>query len=126
MSQKQELAKKIIADGKVDTDEVTQLRTTFMADGSIDREEMDLLFEINTATSGAANCPSFKTFFVEAVSSNILGDGSVDEDEAVYLADKLLADGEVDDNEKALLTELKAKAKGAIPAKLTELFSKFL
>lgn len=126
MSQKQELAQQVIKDGKVDADEVTKLREVFLADGEIDREEMDLLFQINTAVSGAQNHSSWKPFFIEAVSSNILADGAIDEDEGTYLAEKLLADGDIDDVEKGLLAELKAKATGTVPEKLEKLFQQHL
>jgi hypothetical protein len=98
-----------------------QLRKELYADGVIDREEADLLFELNDATSGAANDPSWNALFVEAISDFLLKDeispGEVDDNEAEWLLARIVKDGVFDENEKALIAALKANAK-SLPEKL--------
>lgn len=116
-----ELKKSLLADGKIDAAEVTSLRAQLFADGMIDREEADMVFELNDGTSGAQNDPSWQALFVDAISAYLLQDektpGVIDDDEAAWLLAHIEKDGEYDDNEKALVKNIKAKAK-SVPAKL--------
>lgn len=109
------LAKEIIADGVIDAQEVNKIREVIYEDKVIDREEADFLFELNDATSGNKNHPSWKELFVEAISSYLLDDekspGEVDAEEAKWLVEKVEGDGKCDENEKALLLNIKKKAK---------------
>lgn len=115
------LKKNILEDGIVDADEAKKLREKLYADGVIDREEADFLFDVNDATSGAKNDSSWQTLFVDAISSYLLDDktspGEIDDIEADWLIAHVEKDGAYDDNEKALLGNLKAKAK-KVSAKL--------
>lgn len=119
MANLDKLVADIIADGKVDAQEVETLRKELYADGKIDREEADALFKINNAVSKNQNDPSWKTFFVDAISMHILGDvnspGAVDEEEAKWLVAAVEGDGVLDATEKALLINIKAKAKSISP-----------
>jgi len=111
----EELKKSILADGIIDADEVKNLRAKLYEDGVIDREEADFLFELNDATSGAKNDASWQALFVDAISSHLLDDknspGEIDDDEANWLISHIEKDGEYDENEKALIKNIKAKAK---------------
>jgi hypothetical protein len=123
MSQKYaELKKSLLADGVIDAAEVASLRAQLFADGVIDREEADLMFDLNDATQCSKNHPSFQALFVDAISAYLLEDektpGVVDDDEAAWLLSHIEKDGEYDSNEKALVQNLKAKAK-SLSAKLT-------
>lgn len=109
----------ILEDGIIDEAEVKMIRKVIYGTGgaageAVDRMEADFLFDLNDATSGKDNHPSWKDLFVEALSAYVLEDeispGEIDEDEADYLIEKILADGVVDENEKALLKNIKAKA----------------
>jgi uncharacterized tellurite resistance protein B-like protein len=115
MSVLSELKKSILADGVIDEAEVKQLREVLYADGKIDKEEAEFLFELNDAVSGKNNHPSWQTLFVEAITSFLLEDeespGEIDEAEAQWLSAKIQGDGQLDKTEKALLANLKAKAK---------------
>lgn len=115
MSNLQELKKSILADGVIDAQEVKQLKEALYADGQIDKEEAEVLFELNDAVSGKANDVSWKAFFVEAISDYLLNDesspGEIDEEEAKWLLSHIQGDGQMDEIEKALLENLKAKAK---------------
>jgi hypothetical protein len=115
MSTLNELKKSILADGVIDEAEVKQLREVLYADGTIDREEAEFLFELNDAVSSNDNHPSWQALFVEAITGFLLDDeqspGEIDEDEAQWLLAKIQGDGQLDKAEKALLDNLKAKAK---------------
>lgn len=110
-----ELKKSILADGVIDETEVQELRKVLFADGKIDTEEAEFLFELNDAVSGKNNHPSWKTLFVEAITSLLLDDetspGEIDDEEAKWLLSKIQGDGQLDKIEQALLDNLKAKAK---------------
>ena len=120
MGKLEELKKNLLADGVIDKEEVAQLREVLYADGVIDAEEVEFLFELNDAVSGKDNAPEWQEFFVEGVSDNILADGEIDEEEVKMLSEKISGDGQVDETEKALLLNLKAKAKN-FPAALEAL-----
>ena len=111
----EELKKDILADGKIDAEEVKKLREVLYADGKIDQEEADFLFELNDAVSGKSNDSSWNQFFVEAISDYLLNDekspGVIDNEEGKWLVEKIGADGQVDGVEKQLLTNLKKNAK---------------
>lgn len=123
MSKYDALKKGLLEDGIIDANEVAQLRKELYADGVIDQEEADLLFELNDATSGAANDPSWQALFVEALCDFLLKDevspGVVDDKEAEWLQARIVKDGIFDENEKALIAALKAQAK-SISAKLLD------
>lgn len=110
-----ELEKAIIDDGVVDAEEVKQLHERLYDDGTIDRDEADMLFNINDAVSGKANDASWQALFVQAISDHVLLDddspGEIDEDESNWLVKRIEGDGKLDDCEKALLANLKQKAK---------------
>ena len=119
MSKFDELKKNLLADGIIDAEEVKTLKAELYADGIIDKDEAEFLFELNDATSGAANDPSWQALFVEALSDYLLKDevspGEIDDEEAEWLVSHIEKDGEYDDNEKALITNIKAKAKVISP-----------
>ncbi len=114
-----ELKKSILADGVIDATEVKQLREVLYADGKIDKEEAEFLFDLNDAVSGKDNDASWETLFIDAITSFLLEDetspGEIDDEEAQWLLAKIQGDGEVDGIERALLENLKAKAK-SMPA----------
>ena len=122
------LKKSILEDGKIDANEVAQIREFVFKDGEIDQHEADLLFDLNTECSDAENDASWQPLFVEAISSFLLDDenspNAIDEVEAKWLISKIGEDGQVDNNEKALLIHLKDKAQ-SMPASLSEYINKY-
>ena len=109
----------VLEDGIIDEAEVEMIRKVIYGTGgaggaAVDRVEADFLFELNDATSGKENHPSWKALFVEALTAHVLEDeispGEIDEDEADYLITRIMADGVVDENEKALLQNIKSNA----------------
>lgn len=110
----------ILEDGVIDAAEAKMIATVIYGSGGaagagVSRTEADFLFALNDAVSGKKNAPAWKKLFVEAVTKHVLGDetspGIVDDAEAKYLLSKIQADGEVDDTEKALIANIRRKAK---------------
>lgn len=115
MESLQELKKELLADGIIDAEEVKVLHEKIYADGVVDKDEADFLFEINDAVSGKNNDEGWQKLFVDAITSFLLDDekspGVIDESELAWLIQKIGNDGKVDGAEKALLNNLKDKAK---------------
>ena len=109
-----ELKNSILADGKIDADEVTQLRDILLADGQIDQEEANFLFELNNTVSGNKNDESWSKLFVEAITAYLLDDenspNEIDDSEAAWLLEKLQGDELIDITEKVLLKEILTKS----------------
>ena len=124
MANLEQLKKELLADGIVDSVEVKTIKAVIYEDGKIDKDEADFLFELNDAVSGKENAPEWKDLFVDAITAFVLEDevspNEIDEDEAEYLYNQIKGDGQVDDIERALLENIKAKAK-SFPAKLASL-----
>lgn len=124
MANLEQLKKELLADGIIDSEEVKTIKDVIYEDGKIDKDEADFLFELNDAVSGKENAPEWKDLFVDAITAFVLEDevspNEIDEDEAEYLYNQIKGDGQVDDIERALLENIKAKAK-SFPAKLASL-----
>jgi hypothetical protein len=110
----------VLADGKIDDDEVKILKKELWADGHIDKEEVNFLIALrNTAqkkAKGKALNPNFEKLFFAAVEENVLRDGKIDAAEAAWLRKMLFADGKIDANEKKFLGRLKKGAKKTAPS----------
>lgn len=124
MSDLNSLKASILEDGVIDADEVKEIKAVIYADGVIDQEEADFLFDLNDAVSGNDNDASWGDLFVEAICGFLLEDdispGVIDDEESIWLFEKVVSDGELDDIEKRLLNTLKEKAKN-FPQKLEAL-----
>lgn len=122
------LKKSILKDGKIDANEIAQIREFIFKDDEIDQQEADFIFDLNTSCSDSDNDASWQPLFIEAISSFLLDDANspnaIDEDEAKWLISKIGEDGQVDNNEKALLLHLKNKAQ-SMPTSLSEYISKY-
>ena len=130
MSDLNAIETEIVKDGKVDAQEVENLRKVLLADGKIDRSEADTLFRINDAVTNGDNDPSWATFFSEALAQYVLEDDAspnvVSDEEAKYLRDHIDRDGSVDAAERALITALKTKAQQPVPSDLQHLIDTYL
>lgn len=124
MANLEQLKKELLADGIIDSKEVKTIKAVIYEDGKIDKDEADFLFELNDAVSGKENAPEWKDLFVDAITAFVLEDevspNEIDDDEAEYLYNQIKGDGQVDDTERALLENIKAKAK-SFPEKLASL-----
>lgn len=110
----------VLEDGVIDDDEVEMIKKVIYGTGGgagegVDRAEADFLFDLNDATSGKNNSPSWKDLFVGAIAKHVLEDeispGAIDEDEANWLIGRIEGDEVYDENEKALLSHIKKNAK---------------
>jgi hypothetical protein len=119
----------VLEDGIIDAEEVTMLGKVIYGAGgaggaSVDRAEADLLFDLNDACTGKENDASWASFFIDALTKHVLEDdespGTIDEDEANYLIDKIKGDGQVDKMELDLLVNICALATGESPQSLTD------
>lgn len=124
MANLDELKKDLLSDGIIDVEEVETIKQKIYEDGKIDREEANFLFELNDAVTGKDNAPEWKELFIDAITAYVLEDEKspdvIDEDEADYLYEQINGDGQIDDTERALLENIKAKAKN-FPEKLASL-----
>ena len=124
MANLDELKKNLLSDGIIDIEEVETIKHKIYEDGKIDREEANFLFELNDAVTGKDNAPEWKELFIDAITAYVLEDEMspdvIDEDEADYLYEQINGDGQIDDTERALLENIKAKAKN-FPEKLASL-----
>jgi len=107
----------ILADGKVDENEVKLLRKELWEDGKIDEEEVQFLIELRNAAQKKAKAakeevyPAFTKLFFKAITDNLLKDGTIDAKEAGWLRTMLFADGKIDADEYDFLKKLKKGAK---------------
>ena len=124
MANLDELKKDLLSDGIIDVEEVETIKHKIYEDGKIDREEANFLFELKDAVTGKDNAPEWKELFIDAITAYVLEDEMspdvIDEDEADYLYEQINGDGQIDDTERALLENIKAKAKN-FPEKLASL-----
>src|SRR5262245_5389722 len=113
MADLKKLKAQILADGVIDNEEVELIRRELYADGQIDRDEVEFLIMLrNEAKSVNA---AFEQLFFHALKQNVLGDGSIDAEEAAWLRKMLFADGKIDANEKKFLQDLKQAARKTSP-----------
>ena len=123
MTDLNQLKAAILADGRIEEEEVELLRRELYADGQIDRDEVEFLIALRNEAK--ATCPSFEGFFFEALKHNVLADGSIDAAEAAWLRQMLFADGKIDDAEKQFLRELRAGAR-AVSREFQQLYDECL
>lgn len=113
MATLQELKTKLLADGSIDEAEVAELRKVLYADGKIEHDEAELLVSLRNEAKSA--CPAFEQLFFEAITQCVLGDGSIDAEEAAWLRKALFADGKIDAGEKQFMQQLHTKARSVSP-----------
>src|SRR5689334_17748049 len=104
-----QLEQNILANGRVDGDELEVLRRELYAGGKIERREADFLVELHKRVQHMT--PAFEQFFYQAIKDYILADGRIDAEETAWLRQMLFADGKIDDEERKFLHELKGEAK---------------
>ena len=111
----------ILADGKIDDDEVKILRRELWEDGQIDQDEVRFLIELRNQAQRKAKAlkkevnPKFTALFFKAIEENVLRDGTIDATEAGWLRGMLFADNKIDDDEKKFLSRVKKAAKSTSP-----------
>jgi tellurite resistance protein len=120
----------LLADGKIDDNEVKVLKKELWADGKIDEDERKFLIELRNTAQKKAKAkkeevnPAFERLFFQAIEEHVLQDGKISAAETKWLESMLLADGKIDANEKKFLKALDKKAKHKDPA-FEAMYAKF-
>ena len=99
----------ILANGRVDGDELEVLRRQMYGDGKTDRQKADFLVELHKRVQHMT--AAFEQFFYQAVKDHILADGRIDAEEAAWLRQMFFADSKILDEVRKFLHELKGEAK---------------
>ncbi len=108
-----ELMPKILADGKIDPQEVETLFDLIYSDGTIDREEADFLVTLNRRIERVS--PSFERFYYAALKKFMLTGGAITSEKAQWLQRVICNDSRINLREMRLLRELKGEATGTCP-----------
>ncbi|MCP4104246.1 MAG: hypothetical protein GY749_01700 [Desulfobacteraceae bacterium] len=92
-----------------------------LRNNAISRAEADFLFDLFEITSGKANDSGWDEVFVKAIASHVLENdqhlGEISNSDAEWLIERIEGAGNIDNNGKALLRDIKVKAK-KIPNRL--------
>ncbi len=109
----QQLEQRILANGRVDGDELEALRRELYAGGKIDRPKADFLVELHKRVQHIT--PAFEHLFYQAIKDHILANGRISAEETAWLRRMLFADGKIRDEERKFLHELKGESKETSP-----------
>ena len=113
MLQLRQLIEDVLANDKVDGQELATLHREPYAVAKIDHREADLLVEMQKRLQWVR--PAFEEFFYQAIKDHLLAGGLLTAEEVTWLRQMLYADGRIDDREKKFLHELRGEAKAACP-----------
>jgi hypothetical protein len=108
-----ELEEAILANGRVEGQELESLRQTLYVNGKISREHADFLVMLHKRVQ--RRTPGFRDFFHKAIKDHVLADGRISAEETAWLRQMIFRDGKVSDEERKLLNELKGEATQASP-----------
>ena len=103
----------ILANGKVDGQQLEVLRRQLYAAGKVDRRGADFLVELHKRVQHVT--PAFEHFFYQAIKDHILAHGRISTEEVAWLRRMLFADGRIKDQERKFLHELKGESKETCP-----------
>ena len=102
-----EIEKVILANGKVDSNRLEELRVALYAGGKVGRPAADFLVELHKRVQHPN--PAFEHLFYQTIKDHVLVDGRVGAEEAAWLRRMLFTDGKIDDEERKFLHELKGE-----------------
>lgn len=103
----------VLANGKVEGQEIERLRRELYADGKVGRPEADCLVQMHKQLQ--RKTPGFENFFYQAIKDHLLADGKIDAEEVTWLRQMLDHDGRVDERERKFLHELRGEARERSP-----------
>ena len=109
-----EIEERIIANGRVDGDEVRMPREKLYADGNIDRQEADFLVVLHKRAQ--LRTPEFERFFYNAIKDHILIDGRIGAEDTTWLRQMIFHDEKIEDEERQFLRRLNGEVNQASPA----------
>lgn len=110
MANLRQLTQEVLADGRIDGQEIERLYRELYADGKIDRAEADFLVELHKRVQRPVS-PAWEKFFYQAIKDHVLADGSIDVEETAWLRRMLLEDDRIDDAERKFLHQVKGEAR---------------
>ena len=97
----------ILANGKVESQELELLRRELYAAGKIGRRETDFLVVLHKRLQHLD--PSFQQFFYQAIKDHILASGRIGAEEATWLRRMLFADGKFRDESVSFCANSRAR-----------------
>src|SRR5438105_1271211 len=106
-----EIEERLLANGKIDSPALEQLRAVLYRDGKIDRREADFLVELHKRVP--ARTHAFEQFFYQAIKDHLLANGRIGPGEAAWLREVLFHDDKIEDEERKFLHQLRGEAKAA-------------
>jgi hypothetical protein len=114
-----EIEDQIVANGRVEDDELRMLEQLLYSDGKIDRKEANFLVEVHKRV--AIRSPAFEKFFYKSLKDHVLANGFIGPGEVKWLRQVLLEDDRIEDEERKFLRELKGEA-SKFPKEFEELY----
>lgn len=114
MASLKNLMAEVLADGRIDGQNIERLRQQLYVDGKIGRPEADILVEIHKRVQRPVG-PAWEKFFYQAIRDHVLADGSIDAEETAWLRQMLWEDGQIDEEERKLLQQLRGEAQQVSP-----------
>src|SRR4051794_3320405 len=108
-----EIEERILANGRVEGEDLEVLRRFLYADGKVGRPEADFLVELHKRAQNRS--PAFERFFYKAVKDHLLADGRIDAEETSWLRQMVSASGKLEDQERKFLHELKGEVREFSP-----------
>lgn len=123
-----DIARHVLADGRIDSSEVGLLSKRLMADDKIDEDEAEALFMLNDYVTEQNNCPGYADLFIKSIVDFLLSDkvspNRLDDYEWVWLRDRIGEDFKLDEIEVRLLATLAERAE-SVPEDFFNFASKF-
>jgi uncharacterized tellurite resistance protein B-like protein len=108
-----EIEERVLANGKVETQDIELLRQVLYGDGKIDRRKADVLVELHKRVQRRS--PGFEQFFYKAIKDHLVANGRLGAAETAWLRQMLFHDGKIDDEERKFLHQLKGEARETSP-----------
>jgi hypothetical protein len=109
MADLQKLKAEVLADGRIDEQDVEVICRELYPEGKIDREEVEFLIALRKEAESV--CPVFEQFFFEAVKHCVLKGGLIDAKRTAWLRRVLSADGSLDEAARQFLREVRSEAR---------------
>jgi hypothetical protein len=113
MATLRELEERLLASGRVEGNELRELKQIIYANGKVSRAMADFLVVLHKRVG--QRTPSFDQFFYQAIKDHILTDGKINAEETAWLRQMIFRDDRVEDEERKFLNQLKGEAKEVGP-----------
>jgi hypothetical protein len=108
-----ELLSAVLADRKIDDEDVALIRQRVDEDGRVTLDDVKLLVELYCAAE--QRTPAFEDLFFEVLEKVLLADGEVQPSEQFYLLKMLYSDRKVTQREKQFLESLRRQVRRSSP-----------